>query len=186
MREGGAVGFRVLLVARRDVVAADHHLAGLAGGSSRPSSAMIATSGPAATPTLPPLRLPGGKQVRGHLVGGLGHAVGFDHRAAEGLFQLGHHLRRQRGRGGADEAAATAAAIASGLRAARARIAWCMVGTAVYQLGFASLEPGEEAQRVEARRAVDAAAGGERRQHRRDQPVDVEERHDVEAAVVRP
>ena len=31
-----------------------------------------------------------------------------------------------------------ASATASGLRAARARIAWCMVGTAVYQLGLAS------------------------------------------------
>ena len=31
-----------------------------------------------------------------------------------------------------------AAASASSLRAARARIAWCMVGTAVYQVGFAS------------------------------------------------
>ena len=31
-----------------------------------------------------------------------------------------------------------AAATASALRAARARIAWCMVGTAVYQVGFAS------------------------------------------------
>ncbi len=31
-----------------------------------------------------------------------------------------------------------AAASASSLRAARASIAWCMVGTAVYQLGLAS------------------------------------------------
>ena len=31
-----------------------------------------------------------------------------------------------------------AAATASGFRAARAKIAWCMVGTAVYQLGRAS------------------------------------------------
>ena len=31
-----------------------------------------------------------------------------------------------------------AAASASGLRAARARIAWCMVGTAVYQVGLLS------------------------------------------------
>ena len=59
-----------------------------------------------------------------------------------------------------------------------------MVGTAVYQVGLRLIEPVEEAQRVEARRADDAAAGGERGEHRRDQAVDVEQRHDVEAAVV--
>ena len=77
-----------------------------------------------------------------------------------------------------------AAASASGLRAARARIAWCIVGTAVYQLGRAVAEPLEEAQRVEAGRAEDAAARGKRGEHRRDQPVNVEQRHDVEAAIV--
>ena len=60
-----------------------------------------------------------------------------------------------------------------------------MVGTAVYQVGFASsshwkkcsaLKPG--VQKTDAPAASDD-------EHRRDQPVDVEERHDVEAAVVR-
>ena len=46
------------------------------------------------------------------------------------------------------------------------------------------VEPLEEAERVEARRAEHAAAGRERGEHRRDQAVDVEQRHDVEAAVV--
>ena len=78
-----------------------------------------------------------------------------------------------------------AAATASGLRAARARIAWCMVGTAVYQVGFASPSQRKEAQRIEAGRAERAAAGRERGEHGRDQPVDMEQRHDVEAAVVR-
>ena len=72
----------------------------------------------------------------------------------------------------------------SGLRSARGRIAWCMVGTAVYQVGCRVLEPVEEAQRVEAGRAVDRGAGRERGRDRGDQAVDVEQRHDVEAAVV--
>ena len=46
-------------------------------------------------------------------------------------------------------------------------------------------EPLEKAQCIEAGRAEHAAAGRERRQNRRDQPMDMEQRHDVEAAVVR-
>ena len=75
------------------------------------------------------------------------------------------------------------ASITSRLRAARARIAWCMVGTAVYQVGRIIPEPGEELEGVEAGRAADVRAGVERAQHRRDQAVDVEERHHLEAAV---
>ena len=60
-----------------------------------------------------------------------------------------------------------------------------MVGTAVYQVALRLLEPAEETQRVEARRAEDRGAGVKRRQHRGDQPVDVKERHHVEAAIAR-
>ena len=59
-----------------------------------------------------------------------------------------------------------------------------MVGTAVYQVGCA-LAATEELQCVESG-ADDGAAGRERRQHSRDQTVDVEQRHDVQADVVRP
>ena len=58
-----------------------------------------------------------------------------------------------------------------------------MVGTAVYQLGLRLPHPGEEFQRIEAGRAEHRAAARQRRQQPRDQPVDVEQRHDVEAAV---
>ncbi len=68
---------------------------------------------------------------------------------------------------------------------ARIRIAWCMVGTAVYQVGRHRFEPFEEPERVEARRAAHRGAGGERAGHRGDQAVDVEQRHDVEADIAR-
>ena len=58
-----------------------------------------------------------------------------------------------------------------------------MVGTAVYQVGLRLLHPGEELQRVEARRAEHRAAARQRREQAGDQPVDVEQRHHVEAAV---
>ena len=45
------------------------------------------------------------------------------------------------------------------------------------------IEPLEEFQRIEAGRADHRRAGGKRGEHRRDQAVDVEQRHDVEAAV---
>ena len=45
------------------------------------------------------------------------------------------------------------------------------------------VHPGKELERVEAGRAEHAAAGAERGQHRADQAVDMEQRHDVEAAV---
>ena len=60
-----------------------------------------------------------------------------------------------------------------------------MVGTAVYQVGLRILHPAKEFQRVEARRAPDRCAGRERGRHRRDQPVDMKQRHHVEAAVGR-
>ena len=128
----------------------------------------------------------GRQRVRGHLVRGLGHAVGFDHRAAEGRFELGHHLRRQRGGRRADEAQLRRRERFRHCAPRAARIAWCMVGTAVYQLGLASSSHWKKRSALKPGRAEDAAARGERRQHRRDQPVDVEQRHDVEAAVVRP
>ena len=66
---------------------------------------------------------------------------------------------------------------------ARARIAWCMVGTAVYQVGVRLLEPARRTERVEARRAEDRCPRRERGEHRGDEAVDMEQRHDVEAAV---
>ena len=57
--ESFGVGLGVVLVASRDVGAADDDLADLAGRPrGRPFSFMTATSGPAATPTDPGLRTP--------------------------------------------------------------------------------------------------------------------------------
>ncbi len=51
--------------------------------------------------------------------------------------------------------------------------------------GPGRLDPAEDLQRVEPRRAPDRSAGGKARRYRRHQPVDVEKRHHVEATVVR-
>ena len=58
-----------------------------------------------------------------------------------------------------------------------------MVGTAVYQVGLHVLHPAKEIQGIEARRAEKLAAARERREQTGDQPVDVEQRHDVQAAI---
>ena len=66
----------------------------------------------------------------------LGHAVGFHHRRAE------HRLELASTCGGSDDddermkRSWLRAMIVAGCAAARARIAWCIVGTAVYQLGL--------------------------------------------------
>ena len=62
---------------------------------------------------------------------------------------------------------------------------WCMVGTAVYQVGLGLVHPAEELQSVESRRAKDLAASRKRGQQAGHQPVNVKERHDVEPAVLR-
>ena len=75
--------------------------------------------------------------------------------------------------------------IASALRGARARIAWCMVGTAVYQVGSAASSQAKKrsASKPGAHQTEPPAArlDGDRG----DEAVDVEERHDVQAAVAR-
>ena len=76
-------------------------------------------------------------------------------------------------------------AITSLNRGAQSSSAWCIVGTAVYQVGPDLPQPGEEAEAVEAGRADNRSAGRDRGQHGGDQAVDVEQRHDIEADVVR-
>ena len=60
-----------------------------------------------------------------------------------------------------------------------------MVGTAVYQVGRASSSQRKKLSALKPGVHTTLAAGGKRGEHRRDQAVDVEERHDVEAAVCR-
>src|SRR3954454_5293466 len=131
------------------------------GLKSSPASSMIATSGPAATPTEPGLRARGGSgfeaiwwaasvipyaSMTGHLNVSSSWAItwgGSD--ADDDLMKRSGFL-----------------AMLSGLRSARVRIAWCIVGTAVYQVGWASssqakkrraLKPG--VQKTEAPAASD-------------------------------
>ena len=59
--------------------------------------------------------------------------------------------------------------------------AWCIVGTAVYQVGRASLIQAKNLQRVEARRAEDQAAGRQRGEQAGHQAVDVKQRHHVQS-----
>ena len=102
--EGIAVGGRVVLVAAGDVGAADDDLADLAGrkqAAVRRHDRDLRAGGEADAARL---ARPRRQRVARHLVGGLGHAVGLDHRAVEGRLELRHDLRRQRGRRRADEA----------------------------------------------------------------------------------
>ena len=112
------------------------------------------------------------------------HAVALDHRAAESFLQRTHDLRRQRGGRGADEA--EAGCLDRGPVTAGARQNRLMHGGyGAVPARRSLLHPGEEPQRVEARRAPDRAAGRQARQNRADQAVDVEKRHDVQTPVGR-
>ena len=114
----------------------------------------------------------------------LRHAVALDHRRAERRFQVAHHLRRQGRRGGAEEAQLHPPDdLPVALRPRQDRLVHGRHRRVPG--GPLRIEPAEEAQRVEARRADHRPAARERGQRRRDQPVDVEQRHHVEAGVVR-
>src|SRR5262245_22141251 len=102
-----------------------------------PDSDMIATSGPAATPTLPAFRGIGGSGLE--VIWWLASVMPYDSSTG--------HLKAASSSvitcGGSDDddermKRSGCAAIISALRAARARIAWCIVGTAVYQVAPAS------------------------------------------------
>ena len=135
-------------------------------------------------PTLPGLRARRRQRVGGHLVRGLGHAVGLDHRAAEGGLELRHDLRRQRGRGRADEAQPAAAmrlGVARG--AGQDRLVHGRHGRVP---GRPSLRRASAKKRSALKPGVQTTLppAASEDEHRRDQPVDVEQRHDVQAAVV--
>ena len=115
---------------------------------------------------------------------GLGHAVGLDHRARRRPPRA--RPARCGGSGADDERMKRSVGRASrlpGCARARARIAWCMVGTAVYQVGRSSPASAKKRNALKPGRAADRAAGARARRACRHQPVDVEERHHVQAAV---
>ncbi len=123
------------------------------------------------------------ERVGRHLVRGFGHTVGFGDVRAERCFQLRDDLRRQGGRRRADEAQLVALDYCAIVRRARHD---CLVhrGDGRVPGRRRLIHSCEELEGVEARRAEDGAAAREGRQNARNQPVDVEQRHDVERAIL--
>ena len=112
----------------------------------------MATSGPAAHADDAGLARPRRQRVGGHLVARLRHAVALDHRRAEHRFEVAHHLRRQGRRGGAEEAQRHPRDdLAVALRPRQDRLVHGRHRRVPG--GPLRIEPAEEAQRVEARRA---------------------------------
>ena len=180
--EGLPVRVRVSLVAREDVRPAYGNLADLAGREKHAFVVEHCDLRPCGAPDRAPLALVRRQRVHGHLVRGLGHSVRLEHGRVEEVFERVAHERRQRGRGGADEPE---------LSRARARRPGALQDGHVHRGNgrvpgrTAGLEPRHEPERVESRCADDGRAGRDGRQHGRDEAVDVEERHDRKAAVLR-
>ena len=153
------------------------------GPSSSPASFMMATSGPAASShgsRNSPLR---GQRIAGHLVRGLGHAVGLDQGSVERRLDRLDHLGRH-GRGGRAHKPQRVRGdhIPIVGRPGEDRLVHGRHGRVPGRPALA--HPGEEPQGIEARRAEDQAAGIERRQQTGHQAVDVEEGHDVQPAIL--
>ncbi len=92
--EGFAVGLGIVFIARSHVRAADHDLAGFAGGKQIAfivHDCHVGTGGQADRAGDAFARR---QRVACHLVRRLGHAIGFDQRRTEHLLQFGDHLRR--------------------------------------------------------------------------------------------
>jgi hypothetical protein len=102
---------------------------------------------------------------------------------AERASQFLHHLRRKRCGRGSDEPQLRARRFGVVTGGAREdRLVDRRDGRVPGRTHL--VEPAEELEPVEPARAAHPSARGERREHRRDQPVDVEERHHVQAHVV--
>ena len=181
MREGLGIGFWIGFIARGHIGAADHHFANLA---LRQDGAIIIHDRhfrPGSLADRARLARPG-QRVGCHLVRGFGHAVAFHQRAAEYGFQLLHHRPGERCRRRTNEAELRAR---NDLRiAVRARQDSLVHGGhgGVPAWPFL-IQQTEETQSIKARRANHRAAGAEGRKHRRDQPMNVKQRHDVKAGI---
>ena len=113
-----------------------------------------------------------------------GHAVRLDQRRLEHRLDLLNQLRRHRRRRRPHEAQLVPRQHGRVVLAAR--------GDGQVHRGHGGVpgrlglvHPRKEAQRVEPRRAEDARADRQRRQQASEQPVDVEQRHDVQPGIAR-
>ena len=164
----------VVQVARRDAGAADRDLAGRTGRHVAPAASTIRISAPGRHADRAGLARGRGQRVGGHLVAGLGHAVGLEHRHPE------------RSSAARRAAAARARSCTSGRSAASGPGSPGAVLEDHLVHGRPGREPGhavggEPGPRTAAgakrRGTTTVPPAAELRQRRGDEPVDVEERH---------
>ena len=98
---------------------------------------MTAISGPAAIPTVPGLRSPGGSGLLAIWCDA--SVIPYDSMTGQSN-RLSSESRTEGGKAAEDERIRRSLlpATADGLRRARCRMAWCIVGTALYQVGRSS------------------------------------------------
>ena len=125
----------------------------------------------------------GRQRVGGHLMGSLGHAIGFDHGTVKSLLQGCQYRGRQCGRRRAHQ---TQCRVPYRLLIARCpghdELMHGGYGAVIGGLG--PLEVGKEGQCVETLTHIDAAASQQRRQQTGHQAMNMEKGHDVERAIL--
>ena len=181
--EGLGVGLGVRLVAIHDVRTAHPDLAGRAGGK------LVALAvqdghlhaGGESHGAGRPLRR--GQRVGGHLMRGLGHAVGVEYRRPQVVLEPSGQLRGERGAAGANESQRTPSR--SGCRPISPPAQDQLVdgGNRGVPGHGVVVDQRPELEGVEALRHYHGAARSQRGERRGEQPVDVEERHQTEGDV---
>lgn len=176
--EGGRVGRRVVQVALGDVLAADADLGLAAHGHLLAGVVQDLDLDALADADARGLALSGRERVRGHLVRGFGHGVGFEDRRVVRLFQRVEGGRGEWGGAGSDEADL-------GLGVGRGVLEEDLVdgGDRRVPIGLVGDEVVPEFRGRELGRDNDRPAGVEGRQEACEEAVDVEERHDEHGAV---
>ncbi len=179
--KGAAIGFGVVLISQHHIRAANHDFAVFSGGIRLPASSMIATSGPAASPTEPGFRLPRREPVARNLWSSLGHPVGLDERDMKHAFHLRHELPRHRRGGGADESQRRARHDA---RMVHSVLQDLLVNRGCRRIprGVKRLHPFKELRSGKAPRANDARTRRERSKDRA-QTMNVKERHHIQTTI---
>ena len=93
IHEGLFIGRWVTFVAGSHIGAADHDFAGFTAWQQRAIVVHDADFRPSGNAYFARFAHCWRKRIAGHLMGGLGHAVGFNQRCAEDRFEFGNHLR---------------------------------------------------------------------------------------------